>query len=305
MVWVYSYRVPPGRDEVAGTPAMSEARTPDTQTETRAVSPDELLAARATVLFRHDKHGDTVSVHEWGNLRWLQFGSPAIQSAMRSDMPTALMLSYLPLMMAVHLFLPVPRHLLLFGLGGGAIVRHLYALHPRLQFTVVENRPLLGEVCQDYFALPRDPRRIAFCFTDAMDWLRRQRGGDHDLVMVDLYGRDSLPFFMYEEAFYQLCHTQLASNGVLAANLLVRDEEELAYLLRHLRQVFDGRTLCLNTPGQHNVIVLAFRGEAEGRLAILRQRAEALGVRLGVDYPRLVERLRNANPVRNGRLPLS
>ncbi len=267
-----------------------------------ALDVEALLRLQARTLFRYQRHGEDISVHEYGLLRWLQFGSPAIQSAMRTDAPTALMLSYLPLMMAFHLFVPAPRHGLLLGLGGGAIARHLHALHPQLRQTVVESRPVLGEICHDYFSLPRDPRRIALRFHDAMDWLRREGDGAHDVLMVDLYGRDSLPFFMYEPAFYARCRAQLATRGMLVINLLVPDRDELAFLLGHLRQAFDGRSLCLNVPGQHNVIVLASRGEMECRLAVLRERAAALGVRLGVDYPGLVTRLANTNPVREDRL---
>ena len=72
----------------------------------------------------------TVEVSEQDGIRSMHLGSDTVQSSMRLDDPSALVLSYTRAMMAFLLFRPRPAHLLMLGLGGGSLPKFVYKHFP-------------------------------------------------------------------------------------------------------------------------------------------------------------------------------
>ncbi len=267
---------------------------------TQSVNPDELLRATSEVLFEAGAGQLPVEVFQYGNLRWLRFGSAAIQSVMQIDSPPALKLAYLQFMMAPRLFCPEPSTAVLLGLGGGALVRHLLQEFPQLDLTAVECNPLVIEICKKFFNLPAETDQFNVVSTDAFEFVRDYAGPAVDWLLVDLFGAERLPGFMQMPAFYIACRNMLSRYGVLAVNLLISSEDELVALLGRLRQIFDRRILCLQAADHLNVVVLAFASAHEITGPQLRKKANKLAIRSGVDYSRLAETILQANPVQGG-----
>ena len=69
------------------------------------------------------RRGASVEVSEEDGVRSLHLGGDAIQSSIRLDRPDELALDYTRTMMAFLLFQPLPREVLMIGLGGGSMAR--------------------------------------------------------------------------------------------------------------------------------------------------------------------------------------
>ena len=63
---------------------------------------------------------------EEDGFRYLHFGSPWIQGAMKVRRPYELVLEYPRQMMAVGLFYPHPKHILQLGLGAASLTKFCY-----------------------------------------------------------------------------------------------------------------------------------------------------------------------------------
>ncbi|MEK7438200.1 MAG: spermidine synthase, partial [Pseudomonadota bacterium] len=80
----------------------------------------------------------SVEVSEEGGVRSLHLGGDAIQSSIRLSRPDELALDYTRAMMAFLLFQPLPREVLMIGLGGGSMARYIHQRMPGTRTTVVE-----------------------------------------------------------------------------------------------------------------------------------------------------------------------
>lgn len=151
-------------------------------------------------------------------LRCLQFPpGRALQSCMKLDDPTTLVLPYSRAMAAT---LTVPRHLerlLMVGLGGGSLVRWVRHYLPELQQDIVEIDPVVVEVARELFAVtPDDHVRVAV--QDGRAFIA-QAPTRYDLVWLDAYGPDSVPTHLTTVEFFQLVRAHLTPGGAVAANI--------------------------------------------------------------------------------------
>src|SRR5512147_2347829 len=83
----------------------------------------------------------SVEVSERDGVRYLHLGSDTIQSAMRIARPDDLELSYTRCMLAFLLFVPMPLHVLMIGLGGGSLAKYVLSRMPLTRVTAVEINP--------------------------------------------------------------------------------------------------------------------------------------------------------------------
>ena len=95
-----------------------------------------------------------IEVVDSGDSRSLHFGTHPRQSSMRISDPAYLDLSYTQAMMGALLLNPVPRRVLIVGLGGGSLVKFLLHHFPRCQIDVVEYRQDVIDVAHQFFGLP-------------------------------------------------------------------------------------------------------------------------------------------------------
>lgn len=222
---------------------MGKGRTP---ASSRRPGDDEILL-------------DVPTVSEQDGIRYLHFGSPWVQGAMRIRRPSELVLSYTQQMVVWLLVVQPGLHdrIGILGLGAGSLLRFVMR-HTRAQVCTVEHNPQVVAFCRAYFRLPMGTRS-QIDLTDAGLWVadpaRRQ---SCRVLMVDLYdGRAQGPTCS-GLAFYRHCARVLNDGGVMSVNLFGH-HASFAANLDQIQQAFDGRVVCLPEVDEGNTIVLAFK----------------------------------------------
>ncbi len=243
--------------------------------------------------------GHSIEVSEEGGVRYLHFGSPWVQGAMRIARPYALELEYTQAMMFALLFKRAPRRVLCIGLGAGSVVKFLYRHVAGAHITVVEIDARIEPVARREFLLPQDAARIDIVIEDGVAYLKRTRER-FDLILVDGFDAKARAGALDSEAFYTGCHAALTDAGLLVVNLFGR-VARFSASVRRLRNVFGARVVTLPECKAGNVVALARRG---GRIqtsatALLRA-AQALKAHTGLDLSQLAKRLLREQESRPG-----
>jgi spermidine synthase len=229
-------------------------------------------------------------VSEEGGVRSLQFSNGAVQSSMRMSAPFELDLSYTRAMMGFLLFNAEPQHILLVGLGGGSLSKYCYRQFPQTRITTLEINPDVIAL-RDDFMIPPDNERFEVVQTDASEYLAR-RDVHADIILLDGYDAEGLPYSLCSESFYSNCWQALSARGVLVANLWGGESNRGGYLNR-LREIFDGRVWWCKPRDSNNLIVFAVKNEHfYPQWSRLMSKAQALDTHYRLDLPWLVKNMR-------------
>ena len=130
-----------------------------------------------------------ITFSEEDDVRYLHFGSPWVQGAMRLSDPYALEIAYVRDMMAWLLFRDPPPAILQLGLGAASLTKFCHRHCRESAVTVVERSRVVIAAAHQWFALPRPDRRLEIVRADAGAYLRRPAvAGRFGVVQVDLIG---------------------------------------------------------------------------------------------------------------------
>jgi SAM-dependent methyltransferase len=132
------------------------------------------------------------------------------QSAMDLLRPERLIFLYDRLMLIAFALAQRPRKVLLLGLGGGAMYRHLAAYLPDCALTIVERDPVVLDFARRFFHLRQPVIR-----GDAEEVVA-DAAGAYDVILVDLY--DSRGLVPVQDRFWRDCVAALTPLGCLAIN---------------------------------------------------------------------------------------
>lgn len=243
-----------------------------------------------------------ITISEERGVRFLHFGSPWIQGAMRIARPWSLELEY-----TRDLMFPLllrgdgtwPRTVLQVGLGAASITRFLHRHYPDTKVTVVEIDPLVVVAAYQYFRLPEESARLRIVEGDAVEHVAT-KDRRHDLIVVDGFDDKGRAGMLDTEPFYANCARRLTGDGMLSVNLLTRTRGVDASVER-LRRAFDGRVLVLPPSEAGNTVAIAATGASvDDELDSLRATASRLKAHSGLDFAPLLSRL--ARTHRRGRL---
>ncbi|MGB2755602.1 MAG: fused MFS/spermidine synthase [Phycisphaerae bacterium] len=150
--------------------------------------------------------------------RCLHFSkSRGIQSSMILADPARLDLKYSQTMIAALALHREPRDVLLVGLGGASIPKFLQKYFPELELDIVELDPDVVRVCQDYFEFRGNAKTRVFVMDGRMYLKRAEK--QYDLILLDAYAADHMPFHLTTVEFIQLVKSHLKPGGVAASNL--------------------------------------------------------------------------------------
>lgn len=202
-----------------------------------------------------------IALSEQDGVRYLHFGSPWIQGAMRIRRPFELELDYIRHMMAWLLFMEPPARVLQLGLGAAALTKWSWRHLPDTETVAVEASAAVIDVCRRAFALPEDDERLDVVHADAGAFVAsprvRRRFG---VVQVDLYDRDARGPVLESAGFYRDCRRAIAEPGLLVANLFGSDHASFERNRRRIAEAFEDRVLVLPPVEAGNLVVLAFAG---------------------------------------------
>jgi len=204
-----------------------------------------------------------VTFLEYGDMRFLHLGTPAVQGSMKISKPFDIHLEYVQRMMGWLLFadLNQVRHLqaMQLGLGAASLTKFCHA-HLGMQTTAVELNPQVVAMCRLWFNLPEDNATLQVVVEDAAEIASQERWrGKIDALQVDLFDQDADSPVLDSEAFYADCRQLLTDNGCMAVNLFGRNAN-IKGSVQKIANAFGKDALWAFKPTKAgNTILLAFR----------------------------------------------
>lgn len=186
-----------------------------------------------TVLFRRDTQYHRITVTESDGVRHLRFDRSHQSAISLADGVTSLIRypDYLQLPMAVQ---PDAQRVLVIGLGGGAVSTRYWRDYPGMRVDSVEIDPVVVDVARRYFSLPQDPRLRVF----AQDGRRYVQTAEdtYDIIVLDAYYADSLPFHLTTQEFLREVKARLRPGGVVVYNVISGLEGDRSKLFRSMHR---------------------------------------------------------------------
>ena len=186
-------------------------------------------------------------------------------------------------------FAPRARRVVVIGLGAGMLPTLLSKRAPEVETTSIEIDPEVVEVARKYFAFAPDANDRVIV-GDGRRELERQVDGA-DVIVVDAYFSDSLPFHLITREFDELCARKLSPDGVVAVNFggeLTGSQNQLFWAsLRTLAAVFprvyvfSAELNAGRIPFRSTAIVIATRSPERLDLGTIADRAKVVAERLG------------------------
>lgn len=236
-----------------------------------------------------------VTFSEEDGVRYLHFGTPWIQGAMRLADPDAIELEYAQQMMAWTLFVERPRAIAQLGLGAAALTKFCRRHWPDADVVAVELDPTVVVAARTMFALPEDDARLSVVVADAADFVADAANhGRFDALQIDLYDATARGPVHESAEFYAACRACLRSPGMLTVNLFGA-HASFGRNARALDAAFDGRVVVLPEVHEGNRVALAFSGPPLAvRWTAIRERAAVVARALRLPASTWVDGLRGS-----------
>lgn len=188
-----------------------------------------------TTLAEVDSLYHHIRVVEGGGSRYLRFDN-SWQSGMYVDDPFRTRFPYTDFFSLADALGPKPKRVLFIGLGGGSAPKHFWQSDPDVKIDVAELDPEVVRVARQHFNLP-DDGRMAVTVEDGRQFLESTTQ-KYDLICLDAYYADSIPFHLTTQEFLELVKSRLAPGGVVAANIIGAYEGPKSALYRSFHKTF-------------------------------------------------------------------
>ena len=204
-----------------------------------------------------------VTCRDYGDMRFLHLGTPAVQGSMQISKPFDIHLEYQQRMMGWLLFADLDQlshlHAMQLGLGAASLTKFCHH-HLNMQSTAVELNPQVIATCRLSFQLPDDNAKLKVVLADAAQIAKDKAWHNTvDALQVDLYDQEADRPVLDSEDFYRDCRQLLTTQGCMAVNLFGKasryDES-----LKRITTVFGKDAVWEFKPtAAGNTIVLALR----------------------------------------------
>jgi len=249
--------------------------------------------AEPKIIFEKDSVYHRIRVEDYASWRYLRFDR-SLQGGMYLNNIYESPLKYTEYMHVAWIFHPDIRRVLVVGLGAGSIPKRFWRDYPGVTVESVELDPVVVDVAKRFFEVREDARR-RIAVQDGRIFLRRV-DTQYDLIILDAYYAEGIPFHLVTREFLELARSRLTSQGIVAANIIGALDGRESKLFRAI----------YNTYGQ------VFPGLYPFPVAFLPQRdAESVrtiilvaGPRAGIARAQIVERGRQLKREGKVRFPL-
>ncbi len=177
------------------------------------------------LIHKKDSLYHRIFVYQSGSVVTLQFGkrpSVYMQSQVNLSNLRQHMLEYTMLAFCGLLYAPEPERMLVLGLGGGVIPREMHHYFPALEVHIVEIDPEIPLIAARFFGFHEDDKlkvHVADGRTFIKKHLRRDPVPKYDLVILDAFNGDYIPFHLMTKEFLEEVKGVLAEDGVVIANV--------------------------------------------------------------------------------------
>jgi len=240
--------------------------------------------AWAKTLMQKDTFYHRIRIEEDDEARYMYFDR-TLQSAMTLKDPTGLRLIYSRYTSLGFTFRADAKKMLLIGLGGGSIPKKLNKEFPNMEIDAVELDPEVIKLAKDHFNV-KESKQLRLHAQDGRLFLTRTQN-QYDIIMLDAYFTDAMPFHLATKQFFELAQKKLTSNGIIVANLISAVTGPSGKIARSfartLRQVYPQTYIFASRRPDNvsldtiqNVIVIATRDKQRVDIKEIVKRASAL-----------------------------
>ena len=222
----------------------------------------------------------TVNHFDYGDMRFLHLGSPAVQGSMKISKPNDIHLEYQQRMMGWLLFADLKKlkhlHAMQLGLGAASLTKFCN-LTLGMQTTAIELNPKVIETCRLWFNLPEYNHNLQVILGDAAEVIQRfEWQAQVDVVQVDLYDQDAECPVLDTESFYSDCKQLLTESGCMTVNIFGRHSNAKESAQKIARVFSDGTVWIFKPTKVGNSIVIALRTSQIMDRSELSSRAQAI-----------------------------
>ncbi len=196
----------------------------------------------------------SVSDDEWG-IRRLIFDDGATQSAIDTSDPKRLVLSYSRAVFCPLAVVPKPQRILIVGLGGGTMPMFLRRNYPDAQIDIAELDPVVVEAATGFFGFKEDAR-MKVHVGDGRRFIETAERR-YDIIFLDAYGPDSIPYSLATRQFVAAVHSRLADGGIAVSNVWSHFSNKHYFsMIKTYQAVFD-EVHVVQAPASENRIIIA------------------------------------------------
>ena len=230
-----------------------------------------------------------IRVRRQGSIRTLLFvrdnKEEVVESVVNVKKPYDMLAPYTHYMFASYLFQPKQEHVLIVGLGGGAMVHFLRHYDTAAQVTAVEIDPAVVKLADRYFDV-RPGKNLKIVTGDGLQYLEKTEAR-YDAIYMDAFLKPSAdtdatgtPLTMKTVRFYKDVQQKLKPGGVVAFNLNVHQglEGDISTLREAFPQIYVFRF------GGANVVVIGTTNSARESAAALVARAREIDRRFKATF---------------------
>src|SRR5437773_5613190 len=170
------------------------------------------------LLIEKDSLYHHIRVSDAGGFRYLMFDKN-MQTSMRIGNPVVTGFAYPNYFHLARIIRPQTRNVLLIGLGGGTTPHQFLSAYPDVTVDAVEIDDDVAKIAMKWFALPPESNRFHVYVEDGRRFLTRSTK-KYDLIIIDAFHVDSMPFHLFTQQFFAVCHDHLNQDGLVAINII-------------------------------------------------------------------------------------
>lgn len=178
---------------------------------------------------------------------------------------------------------------LMIGMGGGSTSWYLHKSLPKAKVTAVELDPEIIRLSRKYYGFKEDGKQSENFIISELDGrmhiLRKKES--HDIIFVDAYRGQFVPFHLMTKEFFQLAKKRLSKGGVMVQNI---EPSTMLYdsAIATIASVFDNVDVYR---GGGNIVAIAYDGK-EKPIGSLIDKAKSLQEthKFRYDLPELIEK---------------
>jgi spermidine synthase len=247
------------------------------------------------VVYQTQTQYQSLQVTDQGDTRTLYLdGAP--HSAMDRSDPDRYVFEYTRYFHLPFLFREDPEvdRVLFVGGGGFSGPKRYLREYPNATVDVVELDPEVVETAREYFAVPDSPR-LTVHTGDGRRYLR-ETNRSYDVIVLDAYKADRVPYHLTTVEFMRLVDRRLAADGVVVSNIISSTAGQGSTFYRAEYRTMDavfGQVYSFptsDTRALQNIELVATASDERVSRATLRERNRARAV--GLDLSKEIRQYR-------------
>jgi len=177
------------------------------------------------VIYKKNSLYNSIFVYQNGSIVTMKFGRKSgvhLQSQVDLDNPQQHLLEYTRMAFCGLLYKPDPKTMLVLGLGGGVIPSQMRYYFPLMEIDVAEIDADVVPAATKYMGFKED-ENLKVTVDDGRMFikkqLRKKQIPKYDLIVLDAFNGDYIPFHLMTREFLDEVKGVLADDGVVIANV--------------------------------------------------------------------------------------